>query len=360
MAKSSERALGAVDPEDMATNEYDNRKLNPLSLLLMFLALTLSWVAMRGIKEIPYTGFQVSSEYRVVQLNPSGPAAFAGLKLDDKITAINGTPTEKLYQLSHQPEPIIGDTVSLKVRRTGTEFAITFKLLPLPARQATLTWVYQIVAVFMLVGGLLLFWKKPRKETLLFYLSSTFIALGLMTPPHLKSFFLRDLVALNSLLFLILGLAFFLHLTIIFPRPKLSVLETPVEIFIYLPVPVMVAFYLALSLFQPLGDLRLNQTLHYVFGLCVLYCLGLALAAVVHSSWKARSTPQQWTWLLVGSLLGLLPPSILVFRDSFLPKLPLPGSSYYTLMILFTYFTFRWALLREELKQDSDLFKKAA
>ena len=344
----------------MATKNLNYDGLKFLFLLMMLLALALSWVGMRDIPTTPYTGYQLSSDYRVVQLNPNGPAALAGLKLDDKITEINGTPTERLYQLSRQPEPKIGDEMNLKVLRDGTVYQFAFKRFPLPAHQATLTWTYQIVAVFMLVGGLLLFWKKPRKETLLFYLSSTFIALSFMTPPHLKSFFLRDLVALNSLLFLILGLAFFLHLTIIFPKPKLSVLETPVEIFIYLPVPVMLAFYLALGLFQPWENLRLNQTLHYVFGLCVLYCLGLALAAVVHSFWKARSTPQQWTWLLVGSVLGVLPPAVLVFRDSFLPQLPLPGSSIYSLMILFAYFTFSWALLREEPKQDSDLFRKAA
>ena len=344
----------------MATKNLNYDRLKFLFLLMMLLALALSWVGMRDIPTMPFSGYQVSSDYRVVQLNPSGPAALSGMKLDDKVTEVNGIQTERLYQIWRQPEPTIGDTVSLKVRRADTEFAITFKLFPLPAQQATLTWIYQITAVFMLVGGLLVFWRKPRKETLLFYLSSTFIALGLMTPPHLKSFFLRDLVALNSLLFLLLGLAFFLHLTIIFPRPKLSVLETPVEIFIYLPVPVMVLLYLALGLFQPWENLRLNQTLHYVFGLCVLYCLGLALAAVVHSFWKARSTPQQWNWLLVGSLLGLLPPALLVFRNSFLPNLPLPGSSFYTLMILLTYFTFSWALLREEPRQDSDLFLKAA
>ena len=344
----------------MATKNLNYDRLKFLFLLAMLLALALSWVGMRGIPATSYTGYQLSSDYRVVQLNPKGPAALAGLKLDDRIAEVNGTPTEKLYQLSRQPEPTIGDTVSLKVRRTGTELAITFKHFPLPVQQATLTWIYQVTAVFMLVGGLLVFWKKPRKETLLFYLSSYFIALSLMTPPHLKSFLLRDLVALNSLLFLLLGLAFFLHLTIIFPRPKLSVLETPVEIFIYLPVPLMLAFYLALGLFQPWENLRLNQTLHYVFGLCVLYCLGLALAAVFHSFWRARYTAQRWTWLLIGSLLGVLPPAILVFRGSFLPNLPLPGSSFYTLMILFAYFTFSWALFREEPKQDSDLFRKAA
>ena len=346
----------------MATENLNSNRLKSLFLLMMLLALALSWVGMRDIPGTPYTGYQVSSDYRVVQMNPRGPAALAGLRLDDMITEVNGTPTEQLYQLSRQAEPRIGDEVNLKVLRAGMSYEFRFKRIPLPAQQATLTWIYQITAVFMLVGGLLVFWKKPRKETLLFYLSNYCIALGLMTPPHLESFLLRNLVALNSLLFLILGLAFFLHLTVVFPRPKLSVLETPVEIFIYLPVPVMAAFYLGFGLFQPMADLRLNQTLHYLFGLSVLYCLGLALAAVAHSYWTARRTvaAQHWTWLLIGSLFGLLPPAVLVFRDSFLPKLPLLGSSYYNLMILFAYFTFSWALLREEPREDSDLFQKAA
>ena len=331
----------------MATKNLNYDRLKFLFLLMMLLALALSWVGMRDIAGTPYTGYQVSPDYRVVQLNPSGPAALAGLKLDDKITEVNGTPTEKLYQLSRQAEPRIGDEVKLKALRAGTSHEFQFKRLPLPPHQATLTWIYQITAIFMLVGGLLVFWKKTKKETLLFYLSNYCIALGLMTPPHLGSFLMRNLVAMNSLLFVILGLAFFLHLTVVFPTPKLSVLQTPVEIFIYLPVPVITVFYLALRLFQPLADLRLNETLHYLFGLCVLYCLGLALAAVIHSFWIARPASQHWTWLLIGTLLGVVPPAVLVFRDSFLPRLPLPGSNYYTLMILFAYFAFSWALLKE-------------
>jgi hypothetical protein len=344
----------------MATKNLNYDRLKFPFLLMMLLALALSWVGMRDIRGTPYMGYAVSPDYRVVQLNPSGPAGLAGLNLDDKITEVNGIPTEKLYQLSRQTEPRIGDEVRLKVMRAGTSHDFLFKQLPLPSHQATLTWMYQITAIFMLVGSLLVFWKKSRKETLLFYLSNYCIALGLMTPPHLGSFLLRNLVAMNSLLFVILGLAFFLHLTVVFPKPKLQVLETPVEIFIYFPVPLITVFYLALRLFQPLADLRLNETLHFLFGLCVLYCLGLALAAVIHSYWASRSASQSWAWLLIGSLFGVLPPAVLVFRDSFLPRLPLPGSNYYILMILFAYFAFSWALLKEAPTEHSDLYQKAA
>ncbi|MFN8007806.1 MAG: PDZ domain-containing protein [Terriglobia bacterium] len=344
----------------MANNPYENTKLKSILIGMMIVALILSWTAMRGISTIPYSGYRMSSDYRVVQLRSGGPASFAGLKLGDQIIEINGIPTQRLYQLLRQAEPKPGDTIHLKVLRNGAELNIAYQAIPLPTRQATSVWIYQIVALYMLVGGLSLFWAKPRKTTLLFALSSTFIALSLMTPPHLQSLLFRNLVALNSLFFTVLGLAFFLHLTIVFPKPKLSVLETPVEIFIYLPVPLLLAFYLSLGLFQPWVDLRLNQTLNYGFGLCVLYCLGLSLAAVIHSYWISRSTAQPCLGLLVGSLLGILPPAVLVLRNCFLPRLALPGSSLYPLMILFAYFAFTWALLKEEPQVDSDLFQKAA
>ena len=145
-----------------------------------------------------------------------------------------------------------------------------------------------------------------------------------------------------------MGLTFFLHLTVVFPKPKPAVVETPIEYLIYLVAPLIAIYYMWLRLLLPEADLLVNQTLHYAFGLLVLMCLGLGLTALIHSYWKATTTErsQGLGLLLLGSLIGIVPPAAGLLTYTFLPHVVLPGSGYYPLLILIASLSFGRALWR--------------
>ena len=134
-------------------------------------------------------------------------------------------------------------------------------------------------------------------------------------------------------------------LTVIFPKPKPLVQDTPLELFIYGPVPLMTLAYSALRLFQPDADLLLNLVLHYAFGLLVLMCLGFAVAAVANSHWIAGDSERPATrTMLIGALLGAIPVAVGLLTESFLPYTALPLSDYYALSVILVTLSFGKAL----------------
>ncbi len=329
---------------------------------MMLVALILSVIGMRDISLTPYSGYQVSADYKVVRIAENSPAAKVGMKVGDIIVEIGGIPTEKLYRLSRLPRPKIGEEQRIAVMQDLNWREFVVKMAALPAKELYLAWTGNLVALIMLIVGFAVQWKHPNKATTLFFLSNFCLALAFLTPPYFETLILRKIVALNFVLFLTLGLAFFLHLTVLFPKPKPAVVETPIEYMIYLPVPLMAIFYLSLRLFQPWADLTLNHFLHYAFGLSVLYCLALALAAVIHSYWTA-SPPERSHGLhlvLLGLLVGILPPASKVLVDTFLPQFNLPGRDYCQLLVVFVSLTLGWALWNTRPKEEPEGLKHAA
>ncbi|MEW5978918.1 MAG: PDZ domain-containing protein [Acidobacteriota bacterium] len=340
----------------------DYRKLRIFSVGLIGVALILFFIGAADIRHTPYLGYHVSPTYAVVSVDPSSPAAEAGLLAGDQVLAVNGVSTDKLFQLSQQERSRIGEAHRLTVLRGLTTMELLFVVSELPSRERSLAWAGNFLALLMLALGIVVFGRKPNKPTLLFFLSSFCLSLAFMTPPYLESFVLQRVVALNFLLFLSLGLAFFLHLSVVFPKAKPPVADTPVEILIYLPVPMLAVFFVSLWLFQPWADLRLNQFLHYAFGLAVLYCLGLALAAIIHSFWKRDPALETrgLSLLLVGALVGIVPPAVGVFFDSFFPAAQLPGREYYPLTVILASLAFAWVLSRHSFREAPGVFRHAA
>jgi len=75
--------------------------------------LDLAFIAMMDISSTPYSGYQVSPEYRVIDVAPNGPAAVAGLKEGDFIKEIGGVPTDHLHALAEQPRTVSARKLSL-------------------------------------------------------------------------------------------------------------------------------------------------------------------------------------------------------------------------------------------------------
>lgn len=332
-------------PETEKKMKINYNRLEPVFLGMAVVALFLSAMGMWDVSSSPYSGYRLSADYRVVRVDPGSPGANAGILVGDRIKKIDGVPTEKLYQLSKLSRAEIGENQKLTLHRDGSEFAATVTPTALPTGNWILTRAKNLMGLLMIAIGYAVFKRRPGKEVSLFFLFNLFVALAFITPPYFESVGLRRAVALNFLVFLTLGLAFFLHLTVVFPKPKPLVQETPLELFLYGPVPLMALAYSALRLFQPDADPLLNLVLQYAFGLLVLMCLGLAVAAVVNSYWIANDSERAPTrTMLIGALLGTIPVAAGLLTDSFLPYTALPLSDYYALAVILVTLSFGKAL----------------
>jgi PDZ domain len=344
----------------MKINNYDRFKF--LFLGMTFVALGLSLIGVRDIRSTPYSGFELSSDYKVIRVAPASPAAAAGIQVGDRLIEVGGVPTQKLYQVSQLSRPQIGEAQQLGVLRGKIRHDLSLRSMPLPFGEKFILWSKNLMALAMMAAGWVVFWKRPNnKVTSLFLLFNLFGALAFMTPPYFESFALRKMVALNFLVFLTLGLALLLHLTLVFPKPKSTVVDTPVELFIYFPVPIMAIFYVVLRLFQPEADLLLNQALHYAFGLLVSMCVALALAALAHSFWTSLSSSRLYLGVVfLCSLVGLVPIAFKVVVDSFFPQVMLPGRDYYALLLILVTLSLGWAISETEPHEGSTGLRQAA
>jgi hypothetical protein len=341
----------------------DYGKLRFLFLAMVAVALTLSVIGMMDISSTPYSGYRTSADYKVIRIPPDSPAALAGMQEGDSIIEIGGVPTENLHQLAQQPRPKVGEEQRITLLRQRIRHELNVQLGELPSKDMTLVWLGDFMALLMLALGLLVFWKRPGKASTLFFLCNFSFALAFMTPPQLPSFLLRSLVAVNFLLFITLGFAFFLHLTVTFPRPKPLVADTGfVEFLIYLPAPVMAVSYLALKLLQPKADLLVNLVLHNTFAILVLACLVLALAAILHGYWTANHVERSRNliWILLGSLLGVIPPAGVFLLETFMPQVILPGWEYYAFLPILVSLSFAWAIWRMQWPQEGGELRHAA
>jgi hypothetical protein len=196
----------------------DYSKFNVLFSMMLLAALVVAFNGMKDISSTPYSGYRVSADYRVVHVDPNGPAAMGGVQKGDLIVELGKVRTENLQELSMQPRARVGESVRLMVLRDKTPMELWVSQTALPTRETFLAWAGYAVAFFMLVLGLAVYWRLPNKTSTLFFLSNFCFALAFMRPPYLQSFFLRNMVAMNFVLFITMGFAFFLHLAVTSPE----------------------------------------------------------------------------------------------------------------------------------------------
>jgi len=207
-------------------------QLKPVFLGMAVVAMVLSAIGIWDVSRSPYSGYRLSADYRVVRVDAGSPAAEAGIRVGDRITKIDGVTTERLYQLSKLSRAEIGENQKLTLQRSDSEFAATVTPTALPTGNWILVRVKNVMGLLMIAIGFAVFKRRPGKEVSLFFLFNLFVALAFITPPYFESVGLRRAVALNFLVFLTLGLAFFVHLTVIFPKPKPSDFDAePVFVF---------------------------------------------------------------------------------------------------------------------------------
>ncbi|MEW5976183.1 MAG: PDZ domain-containing protein [Acidobacteriota bacterium] len=323
--------------------------LRPVFYVLTAIALVLAVIGIRDLSSSPYLGYEASADFKVTKVNANSPAALAGLRVGDEIVAIRGTPTERLHELSRQRRAAIGEETTLSILRENIRHELVLRPTALPPGRAWLSWAGNVMALVMMFLGVVIYRRRPGKSSALYFMSNLCFALAFLTPPYFESFALRTLISVNFLLFLTMGLAFFLHLTVVFPRPKPLIAETGiVELLIYLPAPLMAVCYLGLRWLHPGADLLINVVLRDVFALMVASCLLLALAAVAHSFWKGGPGEKFpiLGMLLLGSLVGILPPTADFLSETFLLRTTLPGDQYYFLFAILVPMVFAYGLTK--------------
>jgi membrane-associated protease RseP (regulator of RpoE activity) len=127
-------------------------------------ALVLAVIGIADISSTPYSGYLISTDYRIIRVAPDSPAAMAGMQVGDSIIEIAGIATGKLYKLSKQLRPGIGEYQKIAVLRGQEGHELTLRQVALPFKEWFLAWGKNLVGVIMVAVGLTIYWSRDRKS----------------------------------------------------------------------------------------------------------------------------------------------------------------------------------------------------
>jgi phosphoserine phosphatase RsbU/P len=295
----------------------------------------------------------------VMQVEPGGPAADAGIRAGDRILAVNGIPDSATAECRLELRSTnAGEPVRLLVESPGgaPRMAELAGAAPGPTEIA-FRFMFATAGLVSLAIGSLIAFQRPERLTMVFFGICFTIAFFLREPPILDSPVARQLHETLYNLFTILLPAFAVHFFLLFPnRP--SSRRRWLEPLIYLP-----AVLIAVLLIAPIssGGQSRAAALHRdtlnreVTTLYFIAYGALAVGLFVRSFRRTRGEHERARLraALYGTLLGLLPIVVTSILANVLPSaVPILRFSAIALLLIpaaFAYAAFRHRVFDTEI-----------
>lgn len=202
-----------------------------------------------GLAEDPYLGMSERG-LTVGLLDEGGPAARAGLALGDKIVAVAGRPVDNLVGLSfplRSGRP--GEAIPLTIERGGAAFEVRIIPAPLPPAEVAWSLARAAAALIALFVGSLVFMRRPRILTLVFFLICLALSVLFFLPyvPPLPACWSAATLAKIVLTAIVPSL--FLHFFLLFPYERDLLRRRPaLARLLYLPAVLFFALSLCVAL----------------------------------------------------------------------------------------------------------------
>ncbi len=278
-----------------------------LCLVMALIAFGAMATSLPVVWNTPYDGgYTADRAGWVVAVDRSGAAYAAGIRIGDRLTAVDGVPLRDVRGLYREKGP--GDTVRLSLERSGHTrvVAVPLSATPLSFRLLPLELLF-VAAVFWALGLAAWFLLPFDPTTRRFYLISQLVAFafGVDFLARLRS---PWLLALTDILLLLLA-PMVLQFHSLFPEPMRSrfgrfLVGVAYALSLVLIVGVLVDWAMSdgIGAYRPLGDARDAH---------VLLTLGASIGVLVYRLWRlrSRSEPARRTGLVMaaGMAFGWLP-----------------------------------------------------
>ncbi len=292
------------------------------------------------------------------RIDPNGAGAKAGIKVDDQLVSVNGQEirnTPGLVRQLYRSGPWSKATYSI-LRHS---VALDTDVILVPFDRAPSNWLRLIALIYLGIGLYVLLRRWTAAGSTHFYIFClvSFIAYSFKYTGKLDPFDWE--IYWSNIVAWVLQPALFLHFVLTFPEKRRFVRERPWLLALaYVPGAVLLGRHIiALRLAQASGHLRWDMDRQEIAYGAALF---IAAAAVLWYSYRRASTiilRQQLKWVTRGTILAVVPYTILYVVPYLTGSLPGPVMKLSVLSLGLLPLTFGYAIFRYRL-MDVDLISK--
>jgi len=293
------------------------------------------------------------------RLDPNGPGARGGIKAGDQLVSINGQDVRDISGLERQ------------MYRTGVWSKATYSLfresVPIessvilaPAERSLNNWLRLIALIYLGIGLYVLLrrWTAPGSTHFYIFCLVSFVAYSFKYTGKLNDF--DWTIYWGNIVAGVLQPALFLHFVLIFPEKRKFVRKYPLLLgLVYLPGIILLAtHFAAMRWLQASERLRWNlDRMEMSYG----SALFVIAACVLWYSYRHASTTilrQQLKWVTRGTILAIIPYSLLYVVPYLMGTLPGPAMKISALSLALLPLTFGYAIFRYRLMDVDLIFKR--
>jgi len=278
----------------------------------------------------------------VNQVLAGSPAEAGGLMIGDKIIKLGGILISDASALAQRARPEIGETWEFVVERNGAQvnLDITFGE---PVAQRKLIAHAAFLAGFCFLGFTLrAYIQRQTPSTAALALAGTTFSLVFITGPYFADYTMRMIDNAVTSLIVFIGVASILNFLLVHLRSSSNRL-------IYLPGLAAGLFIAWRVLATPESTDALNTFASIFIGAIALFYLVGSLVTVYKSYSAASASDRESNGLnlmLIGALVGILPPAISILTNVIAPSVVLPGQPFYFLSFVALPITWSMAVLK--------------
>jgi PAS domain S-box-containing protein len=341
--------------------EFQIRFIAVFLVLLTAAAVTLAWINFRKESQFvsPYDGVwwrEHGANIVADRVDPHSPGAQAGVKVGDRLTAIDGRTVQTTAAVTAQ---LYYDRAWSKPTYTLERGAYSLEASPVlqPAQRPSNDWLRFIALIYLGIGLYVLFrrWTAPGSTHFYIFCVVSFVFYAFKYTGKLNSF--DWTIYWGNVAAWLLQPALFLHFALKFPEEHTLVRKHRWLIpAIYAPGLLLLAFHVSARVFSRASEMLRWQIDRYEMAYLVL--LFIAAALVFLHSYQQADRPilrQQLKWVTRGTILAIVPFAVFNALPFILGK---TGFTAAVLSLGILPLTFGYAIVRYRLMDVDLIFKR--
>ena len=287
-------------------------------------------------------GWATDPDNTVTQVLSGSPAEAGGLQVGDKITSLGGIAVTDAKARLRRARPEVGETWEFVVERDGATMSLDITSGEPVAERKFLAHAGFLVGFCFIGFTLRAYIQEQSASTQALAIAGILFSLVFITGPYFENYMVRSVDAAVGALLIWLGVASLLNFLLVHLRSGGNRL-------VYLPGVAAGLFIAWRVLATPEATTALNNFSNIFIGVIAAFYLLASLVTVYRSFSGATASERESQGLklmLIGALIGLVPPMIGILTGIVAPQVVLPGQNFYFLAFIAIPITWSMAVLK--------------